>query len=95
MITSKQRRHLRSLAHHRSPVVTLGSAGLTASLLTEIERALEHHELIKIRPASADRSARHALYRRICALTTAEPVQQIGGVVVIFRPASQSRQAPR
>ncbi|MFQ6021280.1 MAG: YhbY family RNA-binding protein [Acidiferrobacterales bacterium] len=86
ILTGKQRGHLRALAHHRDPVVTLGAGGLTPAVIAEIEQALDHHELVKVRFVAGDRAKRHALFERICALTAAEPIQEIGRVGVIFRP---------
>ena len=40
---------LRSQAHHLDPVVLLGANGLTNAVLHEIDRALNDHELIKVR----------------------------------------------
>jgi RNA-binding protein len=90
-LTTKQRSYLRGLAHHRAPAVTVGAAGITDSVIAEIERALEHHELVKIRLPGSDRLQRRALYRQICRLTTAEPVQEVGRMAVIFRRAQQPR----
>jgi RNA-binding protein len=91
VLDAKQRSYLRSLAHHRAPAVTVGAAGITESVITEIECALKHHELVKIRLPGSDRLQRRALYRQICQLTAAEPIQEIGRMGVIFRRAERSR----
>jgi RNA-binding protein len=44
-----QRRHLRGLAHPLKPVVQVGKAGLSPSVLAAVDDALETHELIKVR----------------------------------------------
>jgi RNA-binding protein len=80
-----ERRKLRALAHSLEPVVLIGNAGLSAAVLHEIERALESHELIKIRAAGADRAERERLLAEICGSTGAEPVQHIGKVLVVHR----------
>ena len=46
-LSTKQKQHLKGLAHPLKPVVLLGSNGLTEGVLAEIEQALEHHELIQ------------------------------------------------
>lgn len=91
ILTSKQRCYLRSLAHHREPVVTLGVLGLTRAVIAEIEHALDHHELVKVRLPTGDRAKHHALFQQICSLTGAHPIQEVGRVGVIFRPAPSSR----
>jgi len=90
-LNSKQVRYLRSLAHHRRAVVTLGSQGLTPPVLAEIEQALAHHELLKIRINSGDREARHSILEEICEATGAAAVQEIGRMVVIYRGAKTPR----
>ncbi len=88
-LTAAQRQHLRSLAHTRQPVVMIGNNGLSASVLKEIELALNSHELIKIKAASNELETRRAWMAEICAGTGASPVQQIGKTLVIYRAASK------
>lgn len=88
-LTSKQRNHLRSLAHDRQPVVTIGQRGITPAVLNEIDLALGHHELLKIRLQAADRDAREEMTRTICAETASAWVQNIGRIAIIYRPAEK------
>ena len=44
-----QRRYLRGLAHHLKPIVQVGKAGLSSTVLAAVDEALETHELIKVR----------------------------------------------
>ena len=88
-LTPAQRQHLKGLAHGRQPVVMIGGQGLTAAVLKEIERALAAHELIKIKAASDEADTRRAWMEEICAATGAAPVQQIGKMLVVFRPAEK------
>jgi RNA-binding protein len=88
-LTPKQRSHLRALAHARRPVITTGQKGLTPAVLAEIDAALGHHELIKIRLNVSDREAREAMTREICASTASDWVQNIGRIAVIYRPAKK------
>ncbi len=48
-LKGSDRKYLRGLAHNLKPVVHIGKAGLAPSVLTAIDEALDHHELIKIR----------------------------------------------
>lgn len=90
-LTSKQRSHLRSLAHDRQPVVTTGQKGLTPAVLSEIEQALAHHELIKIRLNVADRAAREEMTQEICEKTVSARVQNIGRIAIVYRPAEKPK----
>lgn len=84
-LTNPQKRHLKALAHSRKPVAIIGASGVTPALLHEILRALDHHELIKIRVNAETREAREALIAAICAKTEAVLVQRIGHVATLFR----------
>lgn len=89
MLTGSQIRYLRGLAHHRKPVVTIGANGLSESVLSEIDQALTHHELLKVKLPAVDAPQRNALLDDVCAATGAERVQAIGRVGVIYRPAPE------
>ena len=84
-ITNKQQKFLRTLAHDRKPVIWLGQNGLTDNSLAEIETALNHHELIKIKLRVESREIRDRLIMEICNSTGAENVQKIGNIVAIYR----------
>lgn len=80
------RRELRARAHHLHPVVTIGQHGLTPSVLHEVDVALTAHELIKVRVFSEDRDQRGALLERICDALACAAIQQIGKLLVLWRP---------
>jgi RNA-binding protein len=92
-LTSQQIRHLRSLAHHLKPVVMIGGKGITENLSTELNRALEDHELIKLSIAGADKEERRAIADELCQASGAELVQQIGRISVLYRPRKNPRLA--
>src|SRR5438270_13198895 len=85
-LTPSERSELRARAHVLDPVVMIGEAGLTPSVLKEIDASLNAHGLIKIRVFGDDRDARVELYDTICAKMDAAPVQHIGKLLVIYRP---------
>ena len=62
----------------------IGQAGLTTGVLTEIELALNSHELIKVK-IRAERDERKVLTEQICHETMAELIQSIGQIIVIYR----------
>lgn len=95
-LTSAQRRALRARAHALAPVVMIGEAGLTTTVLNEVHRALASHELIKIRVIGDDHAARARIQDEICGALHAAPVQHIGKVLVVYRPAPEkAAAAPR
>lgn len=79
------RRALKRLAHHLKPVVQTGAAGLTPALIAEINHALDHHELIKVKLVAADREARNAMATEISRQTGAWLIQRIGSVGTFYR----------
>jgi putative YhbY family RNA-binding protein len=80
------RRALRARAHHLHPVVSIGHHGLTPAVLHEADVALTAHELIKVRVASDQRAEREEILARLCAALDCAPVQQIGKLLVLWRP---------
>lgn len=88
-LTSAQRQFLKSLAHRLQPVVMIGNQGLTPAVLKEIEHSLAAHELIKIKAATEEAETRQAWLDEICKTAKAIAIQQIGKVIVIYRPATQ------
>jgi RNA-binding protein len=80
------RRDLRARAHHLHPVVSIGQHGLTPSVVHEIDVALTAHELIKVRVFSDKREERDALLVRLCDELSCAAVQQIGKLLVLWRP---------
>lgn len=88
-LNKNQRSHLRKLAHALKPVVIVGQAGLTENVIAEINVALEHHELIKVRLNASDKTARQDMIARIIQQTSAESVQAIGHICAMYRCAEK------
>jgi putative YhbY family RNA-binding protein len=93
-LTPAERRALRARAHALRPVVMIGEAGLTPAVLKEVDTALRSHELIKVRVLGGDREMRASLGGDICAALDAAPVQQIGKMLVVFRPRPEPAEPP-
>jgi RNA-binding protein len=86
-LSEKQRRHLRGLAHDLQPVIRLGGAGLTEAVAKETTRALQDHELIKVKaPGGGDRETRDAVFSELAQRTGSALVHRIGNVAVLYRP---------
>jgi putative YhbY family RNA-binding protein len=85
-LTPAERRSLRARAHHLQPVVIVGEAGLTPAVLHELDVSLNAHELIKVKLQESDRLARATLSEALAASLDAATVQQIGKMLVVYRP---------
>jgi RNA-binding protein len=99
-LTPAQRQTLKGRAHRLHPIIMVGTAGLTAEVLKEIDLALKSHELIKIRVLNEGASGRKTYMEEICRALGAAPVQRIGKVLVVFRPrpaetSAVSQTAPK
>lgn len=68
----------------------IGQHGLSENVMMELEQALAHHELIKIRIPAADKSEKSELIDTLCEQLKADLIQQIGHVVVLFRKNPKS-----
>jgi RNA-binding protein len=90
-LTGKQKKYLRSLAHHKPVIVSIGNAGLTDGVLSEIASSLQAHELLKIKLPGAQASEKKHLLLEICDKTGASYVQLIGRVGVIYRPGDDPK----
>ena len=88
-LNSEQRRQFRAVAHHLKPVIIVGDKGVSEALLTELDRALEDHELIKVKLASNDRELRQAMVQQLTEASRAELVQMIGKIAVLLRRAQK------
>jgi len=84
-LSSQRRRELKALAHGLRPVVLIGAEGLSANVMSEIDRSLKAHELIKVRVFVGERRERSAFMEAVCAQTGALPVQHIGRILVVYR----------
>ncbi|MDR0247199.1 MAG: YhbY family RNA-binding protein [Burkholderiales bacterium] len=91
-LTSTERRALRAQAHALSPVVIIGQNGLTPSVLREIDHALNAHELIKVRIFNDERAEREALQLAVCHQLACAPVQHLGKLIVLWRPAPPKKE---
>jgi putative YhbY family RNA-binding protein len=96
-LTPAERKALKARAHALNPILQLGGKGLSEAVLAEIGRALDAHELIKVRAGGLERDERDAAMATLCARLGAEPVQHIGKVLVLYRqkPAEEPGQAEK
>ena len=90
-LSPEQRKFLKAQAHSLKPVVMIGAQGLTEAVIQEAGRALAAHELIKVRVLGDDREARETYLAELCAALGAAPVQHIGKLLLLYRPADKAK----
>jgi RNA-binding protein len=81
-----RKKQFRTIGHKLNPIVTVASNGLSPNVVAELNRALDDHELIKVKLAIAEREDRKELVAELVQLPNVELVQEIGKVVLLYRP---------
>jgi RNA-binding protein len=84
-LNTAQRTHLRRLGHTLEPIVLVGQNGIGPNLVAELERALNDHELVKVRARVGDRTLRDEILDGLAKSTGAEIVQRVGHVGLYYR----------
>jgi RNA-binding protein len=85
MLTPKQRRFLKGLAHPLSPVVRVGKGGVTDSVINETKKSLHAHELIKVRIDVDESAERKTLAEKLASATDAHLAGTIGKIAILYR----------
>ena len=85
VLTSKQRQFLRGLAHPLAPIVRVGKAGVTPSVVAETKKSLHAHELIKVRIDIDDGAERRTLAERLAAETDSQLAGTVGKIAILYR----------
>ena len=76
-LSIQERKRLRQIGHALNPVVMIGDKGLSESVIEELNRALNDHELIKVKVVAEDREARSALITELSEVSGSEIVQTL------------------
>lgn len=84
-LSESQKRHLNRLAHPLKPVVLVGQGGIGDGVLAELDGALLHHELLKVRISAGDRDLRDAWLQQLLEASAAILVRRVGNVAVLYR----------
>lgn len=84
-LTGKQRRYLRGLGHHLSPVVQLGKGGITAGVIDQTREALEAHELIKVRFGEGYEDSAKNGAARLAEATDSSVAGTLGHTALLYR----------
>lgn len=85
-LSESNKKYLRGLGHELKPLIMVGDAGLSESVLAEFESTLDHHELIKVRVRVGDRNARDEIIEELCSKSAAALIQRIGNIALLYRP---------
>jgi RNA-binding protein len=95
-LTTKQKQYLKGLAHDKKAIVQLGNNGLTEGVVVEIDSALSHHELIKVKIPTDDKQEKQLIADAIARETGAVNIQIIGHVLILYKASDDNKiQLPR
>lgn len=84
-ISADRKKQFRSIGHKLNPIVTIAGKGLSEGVILELNRALDDHELIKVKIGLAERDERKEVVAALVALPNVEIIQEIGKVVILYR----------
>ncbi|MEH7399826.1 MULTISPECIES: ribosome assembly RNA-binding protein YhbY [Bacillaceae] len=91
MLTGKQKRFLRSKAHHLNPIFQVGKGGVNENMVKQISEALEVRELLKVSILQNCDDDRYDVADQLVEGTNAELVQVIGHTVVLYKESEENK----
>lgn len=95
-MTGKERAAFRAQANSLEPIIQIGKEGISDNLLTQISDALDARELIKIRVHLETSPLRpRECAGQIAEALSAEVIQVIGGIIVLYRKSEKKEKAAR
>ncbi|MGD6841258.1 ribosome assembly RNA-binding protein YhbY [Bacillus infantis] len=92
MLTGKQKRLLRSKAHHLNPIFQVGKGGVNENMIAQIGEALEARELLKVSILQNCDEDRDEVAEKLVKGTKAELVQIIGNMIVLYKESKENQQ---
>jgi RNA-binding protein len=92
MLTGKQKRFLRSKAHHLNPIVQVGKGGVNDNMIKQIDQVLEARELIKVSILQNCEDDRDTVAEQLSRGAKAELVQIIGNTIVLYKESRENKQ---
>ena len=92
MLTGKQKRFLRSKAHHLDPIFQVGKGGVNENMIRQIANALEARELMKISVLQNCEDDKADIAEQLAEGAGAELVQIIGNTIVLYKESVENKQ---
>lgn len=92
MLTGKQKRYLRSLAHNTDPTFQIGKSGINENMCNQISDTLEKRELVKIHILQNNFDDKNDLAIQLASSTKSEVVQIIGSMIVLYKESEENKE---
>lgn len=91
-LTGKQKRYLRSLAHHEKLLFQIGKNGVTENFIAQVDDVMIKRELIKISVLQNCLEDKDSIAEALESATGAEIVQIIGNTIVLYRESDEHKE---
>lgn len=91
MLKGKQKRQLRALAHHLSPIFQVAKSGVNSDMIQGIRDALEKRELLKVSILQNCEEDKDEVAKILSERTSSELVQVIGHTIVLYKQSSKEK----
>ena len=91
MLKGKQKRQLRTLAHHLTPIFQVGKSGVNSEMFQGIRDALEKRELLKVSILQNCEEDKDEVAKVLSERTSSELVQVIGHTIVLYKQSSKEK----
>ncbi|MCU5746412.1 ribosome assembly RNA-binding protein YhbY [Staphylococcus sp. SQ8-PEA] len=92
MLKGKQKRYLRSLAHHIDPTFQIGKTGINENMVAQLKDILEKRELIKIHVLQNNLDDKNELAEQLSQATASEVVQVIGSMIILYKESQENKE---
>ena len=91
MLKGKQKRQLRALAHHLTPIFQVGKSVVNSEMVQGIRDALEKRELLKVSILQNCEEDKGEVAKVLSERTSSELVQVIGHTIVLYKQSSKEK----
>lgn len=88
-LTGKQARYLRGLGHSLKPILQVGKAGITDGFIQQVRKALETHELIKVKLIKSAPDSVKVAGEQLAVRVPCQIAQTIGKTILLYRPREE------
>ena len=94
-LSSKQKRYLKGLGHHLSPLILIGKEGINQRLIDATILELRNHELIKVKICNNSDVNKNDAIPTMTTATGSELVQLIGKSLLLYKENPEKKKDER
>lgn len=84
MLTNKNRKFLKSKAHHLKPIIIIGKDEVSHTVISSISNAVDSHELIKVK-FNHHKERKKEIIDNINSKIDTQLIGIVGNIAIIFR----------